>query len=138
MIVTIFQLVSAFLALTVQLKFLFLCLLVFKKFFKLVIQLSRVYIFTQTHPYTSLFASCKCIVLYMDWNHIVYLCAEQQTDSGYLTCSSSILSMCFSICIYRPYLLDSIQILLVDRSLIFSRAFQSGSQYSRIWMLSKP
>lgn len=59
----------------------------------------------------------------MDWNHMLYLCTEQWRDSGYPTHSSSKLSLCFSIHICRPHLLDSIQILLVDQITPFLRGF---------------
>lgn len=100
-VLTTFQLVSL-LALTVQLKFLFLLLLVFKKFFKLVSHLSWVYVFTQTHPHKLLFAGWKSIVLYyMDWNNTLSLCTEQQRRWLLDTCSSSVVFLCFSVWIWR-------------------------------------
>ena len=138
MILTIFQLISAFLTLTVHLKFLFLCLLVFKKFFKLVIQLSWVYIFTQTHAYTSLLASCKSIVLCMDWNHTLYL-----TQNGRETVVTCHAVLQYFLCPFQyvsigPVCWMVFKSSLWTKSLIFSGAFQSGSQYSKIWILSNP
>lgn len=137
LILTIFQLDSAFLALTVQLKFLFLCLLVLKKFFKLVIWLSWVYIFTQTHPYTSLFASCKSIVLW--WVGITYCTFAQNGRETVVTCHAVLQ---YFLCAFQY---ASIGLMywtvfkssLWTESLILSGAFQSGSQYFRIWILSK-
>lgn len=118
-ILTIFQLVSAFLASTVQLKFLFFLLAYLQKIPTCKLKIHFVVYRFESHTI-----------------HSMWRILSKRETSVCLAHSSSVLSLSFSICFSRPYLLYSLQTLSLDQISHFLRSF--SVKILVLWNLTLP